>query len=138
MPTAAFALLFVAGLGAVPGPPASDPSDAWLRQIKDLAHQVQQSDLIVVGTLRITATRDGHRGFIRISEVLYGKVATKEIPFISPPLHLSEGIERIWFLTTEGAQAGKTWYLQSVGAAEDDRDAVRWLIGKIKNSKPER
>lgn len=130
--TSVFASLLVASAGAVPGPAEAKLEETWLTEIKNLAQQVRSSDLIIVGNLRIAATRDGHVGTIHVSEVLFGKLAAKDIHFISEPWAL-EGKERIWFLTPE--QTGGTWRLRSVGAAASEKDVVRWLIAKIKNPK---
>jgi hypothetical protein len=119
----------------------ANPTDqALLNQVKDLAQQVRKSDLIVVGRLSILTVRDGYLGgTIQVSEVLFGKVGAKEISFNSEHLALEEHEEHIWFLSRPAGDrdpaAEIAWRLQSGGAAAAEKDAVRWLIEKIKQPK---
>jgi hypothetical protein len=131
IPVAGFLLLAITG--AAGGTQEAKPTDeALLSQVKELAPQVRKSDLIVVGQLRILDTLDGHVGTIQVSEVLFGKAGVKSVTFISEPMALQEGQERIWFLSPEGDR----WRVRSGGAAVSEKDGLRWLITKLKPPKP--
>jgi hypothetical protein len=90
----------------------------------DIDKLVRASDLIVVGRLTITATRDGHVGTIEVSHVLLGQVTKKAINFVSPPITLPESEERIWFLRGER--------LEHPGVPPSERAAVVEEIARRK------
>lgn len=121
---------------------ANPTDEALLNQIKDLAPQVRKSNLVVVGKLYVEKANDGGiGGAILVSEVLFGKVGVKEISFGSEHRMLEEDKERIWFLSPAphlNPKAEIAWRLQSEGAAASEKDAVRWLIEKIKQPKHEK
>lgn len=106
---------------------AGEPVGANKMKIAEL---IRKSDLIVVGRLSIRATRDGHVGSIALSEVLYGKAKENAVPFISPPVVLSQGEGRIWFLK---ADAG-SYRLEQDGLPLAERKAVIDLIAQIKQA----
>jgi hypothetical protein len=85
---------------------------------------VRESDLVVVGQLTITATRDGHVGTIEVAEVLLGQVKEKTIRFDSPPIELPQGQLRIWFL--------EDGHLENAGLPTSERATVVKEIAKQK------
>jgi hypothetical protein len=85
---------------------------------------VRDSDLVVVGSLTIRATRDGHVGTIEVAEVLLGDLKEKTARFTSPPIELPQGQLRIWFL-----EDGR---LENAGRPTSERAAVVKEIAKQK------
>lgn len=57
--------------------------------------------LVVVGRVRVSATRDGHVGQVTVSRVVRGALGSRT-GFVSEPLPLDEGAEGVLFLVPEG------------------------------------
>jgi len=103
---------------------------------KALEELVSKSDLILVGTVSIMATRAGHAGSVTITEVLCGEYKEKMIGFTSAPVQLELQLQRIWFLRSGGQRAGLLTTKDFSSAPVSQRQEVIRLYEKKPNRVP--